>query len=79
MDAKWHVQGNNEAGMLAVAAAELHAVPSEQAKIFIKVYSDLKDIQNRLIHVTKLFPHREHITKLSLIASSTNQHIKTLL
>jgi len=57
----WHVQGNKVADELAGAAAELHAVPLEQAKSIIKIYKDLELIQNRIIAVTKMFPQRKHI------------------
>jgi len=56
----WHVAGNKVADELAGAAAELHAVPEEQAKTIIKIYRDLDLIQNRIIAVTKMFPQRKH-------------------
>jgi len=56
----WHVAGNKVADELAGAAAELHAVPAEQAKHIIKIYKDLDLTQNRIIAVTKLLPQRKH-------------------
>lgn len=56
----WHVAGNKVADELAGAAAELHAVPEEQAKAIIKIYKDLDLIQNRITAVTKMFPQRKH-------------------
>ena len=57
---EWHVKGNDVADDLAGKAAELHAVPEDQAKKIIKIYKDLELIQNRIIAVTKLFPQRRH-------------------
>jgi len=56
----WHVRCNKVADELAGKAAELHAVPEDQAKRIIKIYKDLDLIQNRIIAVTKLFPQRKH-------------------
>ena len=36
----WHVKGNNEAGVLAAGASEMHCVPAEEANKVIKVYKD---------------------------------------
>ena len=55
-----HVAGNKVVDELAGAAAELHAVPDDQAKKIIKIYKDLELIQNRIIAVTKLFPQRKY-------------------
>ena len=52
MDAKL-TSTRNEADKPAGAAAELHAVPEEQANNIIKRYEDFKVTQNRFIQVTK--------------------------
>jgi len=57
---EWHVKGNDEADTLAGAAAALHEIPSRIAQPIVKICTDLKLIQNRLITVTKMVPQRAH-------------------
>lgn len=56
----WHVKGNNEADTLAGAAAALHEIPNRIAQPITQLCTNLALIQNRLIHVTKMFPQRQH-------------------
>jgi len=60
----WHVKGNNEADTLAGAAAALHEIPNRTAQPIIQLCTNLALIQNRLIQVTKMFPHRNHNTTI---------------
>ena len=46
---KWHVKGNDEADVLAGAAAALHEIPSRIAQPIVKTCTNLALIQNRLI------------------------------
>ena len=72
----WPVAGNNVADMLAGAAADMNAIPEEEANTVIQIYKDLCLIQNRLITVIKMMPQRAHSkTILEQLACEGSQPI----